>query len=122
MIAYLIDYEGTLDLLKDPISAVRTLKARGHVVVLWSASCGSTIDRDHPGLRREFHHIAPKDSGLDFLLWLKEEEHRDLDQVVYVDDDPWWKDHAENSERLQMLGLHWGYEDPREFWKLLGAT
>ena len=50
----LLDYCGTLDLLKDPVKFVNDLKADGWVTALFSGSSYGDIRREFPGLQEAF--------------------------------------------------------------------
>ena len=115
MNVYLIDYRGTLDSLEHPERVVQALKDQGHVVVLNSATPAHVIDQEHPRLRGVFDYLKEKGTftAANLVSELRE-KHLDLEQIIYVDDDPLYQINAEDFDLFRFCGVRWGYFHPKQ--------
>ncbi len=79
-----LDYQGTLTTLSDPVAYVDALRNEGWTVVLWSGSEEQDIHKEVPGLLECLDRVFPKPGDLTDLL----QDCEPLSQFVLVDDEP----------------------------------
>lgn len=102
-----LDFQGTLTPLPDPLTFVRELRAQGDFVILWSGSLPSTIEEQVPGLLDEIDSLAEKPEMPSTFI---DAAGVTCDEVVVVDDE----------QILGRAALRFGRGRP-ESWRFVSA-
>lgn len=83
MRAVVLDFQGTLTPLPNPVAFVTNLKEQGDYVVLWTGSDPKEVEQRAPGLLALVDALMVKPSLPHTAL-----PEGPLDEVVFVDDEP----------------------------------
>lgn len=99
---YLLDWNGTLNTLADPLDFVKTLQARGDKAVLYSGGCFMGDEALYNEVARRCDDVKSKNcsqESLEETISFLSEGDTSQDEVVY----------AEDNDMLQGIGRHYGW-------------
>lgn len=111
----ILDYQGTLTTLPDPVGFVKALNAQGDFTVLYSGSGDYEIQAGTPGLLEAVRAKHDKPASLRDIYLKLLEVRLDITSIVLVDDD----DFAPKLVRRTRLDCPVSYLPPERMHELL---